>query len=162
MSNIGLEIAIKKAGGKVVRATVGDRYVMEEMIKRKANLGGEQSGHIIFMDYTTTGDGLVTALQVLRIMKETGKPLSELCKCMEKYPQVLLNVKVREKPPLESLSDVQDEIKSAQDELRDGGRVLVRYSGTEMVSRIMIEGEDQDKVSEIAQRIAAAVERSIG
>ena len=162
MSNIGLEVALRKAGGRLARTIVGDRYVMEEMVKRNANLGGEQSGHIIFSDYTTTGDGLITALQVLRIIKETGKPLSELCKCMEKYPQVLLNVKVNEKPPLEGLEEVQEEIQSAEAELKDAGRVLVRYSGTEMISRVMVEGEDQDRVGEIAQRIAAVLERSIG
>jgi phosphoglucosamine mutase len=162
MSNWGLEKAVKEAGGKFVRANVGDRYVIEEMIKNDASFGGEQSGHIIFRDYTTTGDGLVSALQLLKVMRLTGKPLSKLSKIMEKVPQVLINVKVREKKPLSELANIQIAIKSAEEKLGGTGRVLVRYSGTEPILRVMLEGMDQDLIDNLAMSISEEIRREIG
>lgn len=162
MSNWGLEKAIKDNGGRFVRAPVGDRYVIEEMMHEDANLGGEQSGHIIFRDYTTTGDGLITALQLLKIMRISGKPLSKLCKIMEKMPQVLINVRVREKKPLSELPQVQAVIKDAEEKLGQTGRVLVRYSGTEPIARVMVEGPDQDQIDSLAMAISEEIKKEIG
>lgn len=162
MSNWALEKSIKDAGGKFIRAQVGDRYVIEEMIRKDANFGGEQSGHIIFRDYTTTGDGLITALQLLKIMRITGKPLSKLCKVMEKTPQVLINVKVKEKKPLNEISKVQTAVISAQEKLGDKGRVLVRYSGTEPIARVMVEGYDQDEIDGLAMSISEEIRKELG
>jgi phosphoglucosamine mutase len=139
MSNFGLDETLATHGGKVVRTKVGDRYVIEEMVQRNLNLGGEQSGHIIFRDFTTTGDGIISALQVLRIMHTTGKPLSELRTCLKKYPQAQRNLKVKAKPPIDELREVvklRDEIER---ELAGKGRVLLRYSGTEPKIRLLIE-----------------------
>lgn len=162
MSNCGLEEALERAGGKVVRTKVGDRYVIEEMMRDDLNVGGEQSGHMIFRDYSTTGDGLVSALQILRIMKETGKPLSELKRCLSKYPQAQRNLRVREKPPLESLSSVQVLLAQAEADLAGRGRVLLRYSGTEPKIRLLIEGREQRTIEDHADRIAAALAQAIG
>jgi phosphoglucosamine mutase len=162
MSNFGLEEALKPHGGKVLRTKVGDRYVIEEMMKRDLNLGGEQSGHMIFHDYTTTGDGIISALQILRIMVESGKPLSELKRCLRKYPQAQRNLKVRHKPPLEELPEVSRLTAEAEKELAGKGRVLLRYSGTEPKIRLLIEGPDADRINAQADRIAGAIEQEIG
>ncbi len=144
MSNYGLEESLGQVGGKVVRAQVGDRYVIEEMVKGDLNVGGEQSGHMIFRDYTTTGDGIITALQILRIMMETGKPLSELKQCLVKYPQAQRNLRVARKPPLDELPEVGQLVSETERQLGGKGRVLLRYSGTEPKVRLLIEGRDQD------------------
>jgi phosphoglucosamine mutase len=162
MSNFGLEEALTAHGGKVIRTKVGDRYVIEEMMKSGLNLGGEQSGHMIFHDYTTTGDGIISALQILRIMKETGKPLSELKQCLKKYPQAQRNLKVRNKPPLEELPVVMQLKDETEKALTGKGRVLLRYSGTEMKMRLLIEGPDAAGINAQADRIAEAIEREIG
>ncbi|MDQ6734298.1 MAG: phosphoglucosamine mutase, partial [Nitrospirota bacterium] len=141
MSNFGLELAMAKAGIKLVRTPVGDRYILELMMAEGYNLGGEQSGHLIFLDHNTTGDGLISALQVLSLMKRTGRPLSDLARCMTAVPQVLLGVPVKQKPDLSTLPDVQSAIKAAEVKLNGTGRILVRYSGTEPLLRIMVEGE---------------------
>jgi phosphoglucosamine mutase len=157
MSNIGLERAIRDAGGRLVRTQVGDRYVVEEMRKHGYNLGGEQSGHLVFLDHATTGDGIVAALRVLAVMVREGKPLSELARVMTRTPQVLVNVKVDRKRPLEELGDVLGMIKSVESELGQDGRVLVRYSGTEAKARVMIEGPDEGRIKAQAEEIAAAL-----
>ena len=162
MSNFGLDEALAAAGGKVLRTRVGDRYVIEEMVQRNLNLGGEQSGHIIFRDFTTTGDGIVSALQVLRIMHETGKPLSQLKTCLKKYPQAQRNLKVREKPPIEELLEVVKLRDEVERELAGKGRVLLRYSGTEPKIRLLIEGREFDRIEMQANRIADAIQNAIG
>jgi phosphoglucosamine mutase len=162
MSNMGLDIAIRKAGGQVVKTDVGDRYVVEAMRKGGYNLGGEQSGHMIFLDHNTTGDGMVSALQVLAIMQRSGRKLSELSAVMQTLPQVLLNVRVAKKRPLEELPAVQQAIRSVEADLGGNGRVLVRYSGTEALLRVMLEGEDEGRIREQAQQIAAVVEQQLG
>ncbi|MEK6775652.1 MAG: phosphoglucosamine mutase [bacterium] len=162
MSNLGLELALKKQGIRIIRTQVGDRYVAEEMIRGGYNLGGEQSGHILFMDYNTTGDGILSALQVLSVMKRTGKPLSELASVMTVLPQILMNVRVREKKELESLPAVSKAIHSAEQRLKDQGRVLVRYSGTENKARVMIEGPDSDSIREMAESIVGEIEKAMG
>ncbi len=161
MSNIGFHIACKEAGITVRETGVGDRYVSEEMIASGSNLGGEQSGHIIFSDYHTSGDGMLTALQVLKLLKETKQPASSLRKVMRKFPQVLLNVPVQAKPPLEDMPEIQKAIHDTANILKDSGRVLVRYSGTEMKCRVMIEGEDYEQITELAQKIAQKIEEKI-
>jgi phosphoglucosamine mutase len=162
MSNFGLDEALDAAGGKVLRTKVGDRYVIEEMVKRDLNVGGEQSGHMIFRDFSTTGDGIVCALQILRIMKSTGKPLSELKRCLTKYPQAQRNLRVKEKPPLEKLLDVMKLVGDAERELNGKGRVLLRYSGTEPKIRLLIEGRELAQIDRQADRIAEAIQGSIG
>lgn len=157
MSNLGLERAVRQAGGSVVRTQVGDRYVVEEMRKHGYNLGGEQSGHLVFLDHATTGDGIVAALRVLAVMVREGRPLSELAKVMTRTPQVLVNVKVDRKRPLDELGDVQGLIRRVEGELGDDGRVLVRYSGTEAKARVMIEGPDEARIREQAESIAQAL-----
>ena len=162
MSNMGLDIAIKKAGGKVVRTGVGDRYVVEEMVKNDYNLGGEQSGHMIFLDDNTTGDGILSALQVLAIIQKSGKKLSELAKVMTSLPQVLVNVRVRKKADLQEIAPIKKVTDEVEAELGDKGRVLIRYSGTEPLLRIMLEGENQDRISVLADQLAGAVREQIG
>lgn len=162
MSNVGLDEAIINAGGQVVRTQVGDRYVIEEMMNYGYNLGGEQSGHIIFRDYSTTGDGLVSALKIFQIMKESGKPLSELRKCMHRYPQEIKSLKVKSKPPLESLTAVNEEINAIKNELAGKGRIFLRYSGTEPKIRLLIEGDQESKLKEYSRRILSKVEAAIG
>ncbi|MGZ4967249.1 MAG: phosphoglucosamine mutase, partial [Chthoniobacterales bacterium] len=154
--------AIDAAGGKVLRTKVGDRYVIEEMVKRDLNVGGEQSGHMIFRDFSTTGDGIVCALQILRIMKSTGKPLSELKRCLKKYPQAQRNLRVKDKPPLEKLQDVMKLVGDAERELNGKGRVLLRYSGTEPKIRLLIEGRELAQIDRQADRIADAIQSAIG
>jgi phosphoglucosamine mutase len=162
MSNIGLDRAVRGMGGKLVRTAVGDRYVVEEMRKNGYNFGGEQSGHLVFLDHMTTGDGVVAALNVLAIMVEEGKPLSELARCMERSPQVLVNVKVAQKRPLDQLPEVGALIGRVENELGDAGRVLVRYSGTEAKVRVMVEGPDEGRIKGYAEDIAAALARACG
>ena len=142
MSNFGLDETLAAHGGKVIRTKVGDRYVIEEMVRRNLNLGGEQSGHMIFRDFTTTGDGIISALQILRIMKASGKPLSELKQCLTKYPQAQRNLKVKEKPPLERWPVDAKLVGETEKELYGKGRVLLRYSGTEPKIRLLIEGRE--------------------
>jgi phosphoglucosamine mutase len=161
MSNFGLETALSHAGARLIRTDVGDPAVVREMRANSYNLGGEQSGHVIFMDHSTTGDGLITALLVLSHMVQTGRTLSEL-RAMKRVPQVLENVRVRERVPLEHLPEVAREIAAAERRLEGRGRLLVRYSGTEMVVRVMVEGEDPDTINEIAQQIAAGLHRRLG
>jgi phosphoglucosamine mutase len=162
MSNFGLDETLTAKGGKVIRTKVGDRYVIEEMVKRKLNLGGEQSGHIIFRDFTTTGDGIISALQILRIMHQTGQPLGKLKACLKKYPQAQRNLVVKEKPALSELSAVMKLVNEAEKELSGKGRVLLRYSGTEPKIRLLIEGREFDQIDEQANRIADAIQSAIG
>jgi phosphoglucosamine mutase len=162
MSNLGLERAVEAAGGRLLRTAVGDRYVMEKMIEGGYNLGGEQSGHIIFLDHNTTGDGLVTALQVLAIMRQAGKPLSELASCMKTYPQTLVNVKVKTRRDLSEIPEVAKRIKDIETTLNGRGRLLVRYSGTEPKVRVMIEGEDEAAIRRHAEDLAGLIREKLG
>ena len=157
MSNFGLERALNKAGIALVRTPVGDRYLLERMLADGYNFGGEQSGHLIFLDYNTTGDGLISGLQVLSLMKRSGKPLSELVRCMTPMPQVLLNVAVKKKPELSTLPDVQQAIKQSEARLKGTGRILVRYSGTEPLLRVMVEGEGEALIQSVAEELAGVV-----
>ncbi len=161
MSNLGLDEAIEQAGGRVVRTAVGDRYVLEAMRAGGFVLGGEQSGHMIFLRHGTTGDGLVSALQILRLMAESGKPLSELRKVLHKYPQAQRAVAVKSKPPLETVPQIQAAITAAEQALAPRGRVLVRYSGTEPKLRILLEGRDANLLEDHADRIASAVRENL-
>ena len=154
MSNMGFEVALRKAGISLVRAPVGDRYVLEEMKRLGAVLGGEQSGHIIFLNHTTTGDGLITALQVLSTAVLSGKPLSELASDMVEYPQVLENVRVSGRDRWKSVSELTDAVERAKLRLGDDGRVLIRPSGTEPLLRVMVEGRDQSLVKQIVRELA--------
>ena len=162
MSNMGLDIALKKAGGQVVKTAVGDRYVVEEMLRHGYNLGGEQSGHMIFLDHNTTGDGMISALQVLAIMQRSGKRLSELAEVMISLPQVLLNVRVKERRDIAQIPEVQKVIDAVEEKLAGKGRVLIRYSGTEPLLRIMLEGQDKYQITEMAHEIGDAIERHLG
>jgi phosphoglucosamine mutase len=162
MSNLGFEVAMREAGIKVVRTAVGDRYVLEEMLANRYTLGGEQSGHIIFLDHNTTGDGIVTALQVLAIMRKQGKRLSDLSACMTSYPQVLVNVPVRRRSALEQLPRLQEGVRSVEARLGSTGRVLVRLSGTEPVARVMIEGQEHGTIERLARELALMIEKELG
>ncbi len=162
MSNLGLDLALQDHGIAVERTQVGDRYVVENMREGDFNLGGEQSGHLIFLDHTTTGDGMIAALQVLAIMKRRGKELSELAQVMSPLPQTLVNVDVTDKPPLAELEDFQAEVECVEDALGAKGRVLARYSGTEPVARIMVEGPDKRRVHKHANNLAEALGKIIG
>jgi len=162
MSNLGLERAMQQAGGKLLRAAVGDRYVMEKMIEGGYNLGGEQSGHLIFLDHNTTGDGLISALQIFTIMKQTRKSLSELAACMKTYPQVLVNVKVKERRDLESIPGIAERMIEIEKKLEGTGRLLVRYSGTEPKVRVMIEGENQKEIKDLAEGLAGIIREKLG
>lgn len=162
MSNIGLELSLREHDISMIRAKVGDRYVVEEMRKEGYNLGGEQSGHVIFLDNSTTGDGIVAALKVLEMMKRTGKPLSELKKAIRLFPQVLENIRVSRKEPFESLKEVSQAIDEAKTALQNKGRVFVRYSGTEPLARVMIEGEDLLMIQGLSEKIASSIQRSLG
>lgn len=162
MSNIGLEIALRELGIGLVRTPVGDKFVMEELLRDNLSLGGEQSGHVIFPDFLYTGDGIVTALNVLRVMAETGRPLADLAGDLKTYPQVLQNLRVREKRDWRSIPAAAEAIAEVEARLRGRGRLLVRYSGTEPLLRVMIEGERQDEIEAWAARIVAAVRDEIG
>lgn len=163
MSNAGLDAALKSAGGRVVRAPVGDKNVIDEMLRNGFNLGGEQSGHMIFRDFGTTGDGLVAALQVLRIMKARQEPLSRLANCWTRFPQLVTNIVVREKKPFEELDQVSSLVAEAETELKgQGGRVLLRYSGTEPKARLLLEGRESAVLERWSQKISDAVKRQVG
>ena len=161
MSNMGLEKAIQKAGGSVIRTKVGDRYVVEEMVRGDYNLGGEQSGHTIFLDHNTTCDGILTALQVLAIMRRQERPLDELAKSMEPFPQVLYNVEVKAKRELSEIPEVNQKVKAIEKALGHSGRILIRYSGTEPILRIMVEGEDEARLHTYAQEIVEEVRKHL-
>jgi phosphoglucosamine mutase len=161
MSNLGLERALSAKGGKLLRTAVGDRYVVEAMRERGLSLGGEQSGHIIFLEHATTGDGVVAALRVLDVMVAEGKPLSELARAMTRYPQVLLNFPVAKKRPFEEMPAVQKVIAAVEKDLGADGRVVVRYSGTESKARVMIEGTDEAGIKAQADEIARALQREL-
>jgi phosphoglucosamine mutase len=162
MSNMGLEAALKRSGIQMLRAAVGDKYVLEEMIATGAALGGEQSGHIIFTGRSTTGDGLLTALLLLDIVHRSEKSLAELVADLKVFPQVIVNVKVREKKPLEGIPAVVAAIRAAEAELADSGRVVIRYSGTEALARVMIEAESEPLMRHHADTIAAAIRTELG
>jgi phosphoglucosamine mutase len=163
MSNAGLEAAIKTAGGKMLRTAVGDKNVIDEMLKNGFRFGGEQSGHLIFRDFGTTGDGLVAALQILRIMKAKEQLLSKLAKCWTRFPQLVTNVKVREKKPFEQLDGVTKLVAEAEKELKSvGGRVLLRYSGTEPKARLLLEGRDAKVLVKWSKQICGAIQKQIG
>lgn len=162
MSNMGLDIAMRHAGGQVVKTAVGDRYVVEEMLRGGYNLGGEQSGHMIFLDHNTTGDGTLTALQVLAIIQRTGKTLSELAQVMIALPQVLLNVSVERRADLAEFPEITRIIQEIEAKLGEDGRVLIRYSGTEPLLRIMLEGPDKVEITGMAHAIADCVTQHLG
>jgi phosphoglucosamine mutase len=162
MSNLGLERALASHGIEMIRTPVGDKYVLEEMIRRHALLGGEQSGHIIFHDYATTGDGMLTALRLFEVMLQTGESLDALTSELQVYPQRLVNVRVRERKPLDQLPRVAAEIRAAESSFGDAGRVLVRFSGTEPLARVMVEGPDLERVEAFAHRIAAQIQADLG
>jgi len=163
MSNAGLEAAIKKAGGKIIRTDVGDKNVMDEMIRGGFNFGGEQSGHLIFRDYSTTGDGLVAALQILRIMKAKDTPISNLAKCWLRFPQLVTNIRVRVKKPFEQLDGLTKLVAEAENELQaQGGRVFLRYSGTESKARLLLEGRDAAALKKWSDKICGAIQKQIG
>ena len=163
MSNMGLEVALNKAGVAMLRANVGDKYVLEEMQKTGATLGGEQSGHIIFRDGdATTGDGLLTALRVIEVMVRTGRPLADLVSDLKVFPQTIKNVRVREKVPFAKIPEIQKAIESAERELNGNGRVVVRYSGTEALARVMIEAESEEKMRALTDSIAGALQQALG
>jgi phosphoglucosamine mutase len=161
MANLGLEHALAKRGIELRRTKVGDKFVAEEMLKTGAVLGGEQSGHILFFDAAPAGDGMLTMLRVLGVLAERGEPLSRAAAILEKYPQVLINVKVARKPPLEQLGVVRSAIAAAEDALRGKGRILVRYSGTEALCRVMVEGADAGVVGRAARAVAARVRQEL-
>jgi len=163
MSNAGLDSTIQQAGGQVVRTAVGDKNVIDEMLRHGFNFGGEQSGHIIFGDHSTTGDGLVAALQILRIMKMRGAKLSELCRCWTRFPQLVINIKVRAKIPFEQLDGVGALVADAESKLKaEGGRVLLRYSGTEPKARLLLEGRDAAVLEHWSSRISEAIKKHVG
>jgi len=162
MSNMGLDIALRKAGGRVVKTDVGDRYVVEEMRRGGYSFGGEQSGHMIFLEHNSTGDGIISALQILAILQKSGQSLSGLASVMQSLPQVLVNVRVRERRAIDQLPDVQSLVEDVERRLGDGGRILIRYSGTEPLMRIMLEGQDQNEITGMANQIAELVKSSIG
>jgi phosphoglucosamine mutase len=162
MSNIGLERALQELGVGLLRTQVGDRYVVDAMREGGFNLGGEQSGHIVFLDHNTSGDGLITALQVLAVMRRKERTLSELTTNFVRYPQVLVNVPVAEKKPIEDLPDFLRLVERVESELSGRGRVLVRYSGTEPLARIMVEGDDEKQIGEYAHDLAEALRRALG
>ena len=159
MSNMGLEMALKSMGGEIVRTAVGDRYVVERMLADGYNLGGEQSGHIIFLDHNTTGDGILSALQLLEVMVAEDKPLSELSTIMERFPQHLVNVRVKERKPLEDFPEIIRTVEQVKEKLGSEGRLLIRPSGTEPVIRVMIEGKDQESVVQLTEETAAVIGR---
>ena len=162
MSNLGLERAFSRHGIRMLRTPVGDKYVLEEMLRCDAPLGGEQSGHVIYRKYATTGDGMLTALRVCEVLTQTGKTLDELTAELETFPQLLVNVRVKEKRPLEELRLVQEEIARAEEDFGDAGRVLVRFSGTEPLARVMVEGDRQDRVERWANSIADTIRAELG
>jgi phosphoglucosamine mutase len=162
MANLALDRVLAKAGIGLAKVAVGDRYVLEEMLRIGANLGGEQSGHLLFLDHATTGDGIVSALQLIGVMRETHASLGELSQCLVKFPQVLVNVPVRSKPPVDSIPDLAERVRGLEAEMNGAGRILLRYSGTESLLRVMIEGEEQGRIERMAEELAGIVRRAIG
>ncbi len=162
MSNLGFDMCMKDAGINVVKAAVGDRYVVEKMLQDDLNFGGEKSGHIVFLEHATTGDGVVAALKILEIMRRTNKKLSELKKCIQLYPQVLENVKVSRKEDFSKIKEIADEIADAEKTLGKRGRVFVRYSGTEPIARIMLEGESFSQIQMLSRKIASTFQKNLG
>lgn len=162
MSNVGLEYSLAEEKLELIRAPVGDKYVLERMMQEGANLGGEQSGHLIFSDISTAGDGIITAVEILNIMRTTGHSLAGLAQGLVKYPQILLNIPVKEKPPLDQLTKVARTVNEVEKALNGSGRLLLRYSGTESVARIMIEGSEEKRIEKYAQKIAQAIKDEIG
>jgi phosphoglucosamine mutase len=162
MANLGLDEALKTAGIRVSKTQVGDRYVHEEMLKSGANLGGEQSGHLLFPDYMPTGDGILSALALLSVVRETGEPLASLATCMRKFPQVLVNVPVARKPPIDSIAGLGERVGAFEREMNGGGRVLIRYSGTESLARVMIEGADAARIQAMADELAGLIRTELG
>jgi phosphoglucosamine mutase len=162
MANLGLDEALTAAGIRVVKTQVGDRYVQEEMQKTGANLGGEQSGHLLFPDHMPTGDGVLSALAMLSVVRDTGETLASLATCMRKFPQVLVNVIVQSKPPIESIAGLGERVASFDKEMNGAGRVLIRYSGTEPLARVMIEGADQGRIQAMADELAGIIKNQLG
>ena len=162
LSNYGIDAVLGARGGKVVRTPVGDRYVQEEMLRGDYNLGGEKSGHIIFMDHHITGDGIITALQILGTMLRSEKKLSELASCFQPFPQISLDVKVKEKRDLAAIPQLQSCLKEIEGKLKEKGRIVLRYSGTEPLARIMVEGSDQEMISQFARQVAGIIRQHIG
>ncbi|HOW42761.1 MAG TPA: phosphoglucosamine mutase [Candidatus Omnitrophota bacterium] len=162
MSNLGLKVSLAEEGIKILCTNVGDKYVLESLLKNNLTLGGEQSGHIIFLDHLSTPDGLLTALQMLRVMKEKDMSLSKLCKCMTKFPQILVNVKVKERKPFEEMPKVHTKLQDYNSRLKEDGRILLRYSGTELLARVMVEGRDRSEIETIANTLASEIRQEIG
>lgn len=162
MSNYGLKMSIEARGGKIITTGVGDKYVLQALLKHNLRLGGEQSGHVIFLDYLSTPDGLLTALQILKVMKERGAKLSQLAACMTKYPQTLVNIRVRERRPFEEMPAVSRMLQDYNVRLKNQGRILLRYSGTEFLARVMVEGRDKELITEIADSLAGEIKKHIG
>jgi phosphoglucosamine mutase len=162
MSNLGLEQALERAGIRMVRTPVGDKYVLEEMVRIGAALGGEQSGHVIFRDYATTGDGILTALRLFEISRQAGAGLDELTEDLRVFPQRLVNVRVRERKDLAETPSVAEEIRRAEESIGGSGRVLVRFSGTEPLARVMVEGRDAEQVERFSESIAEAIRKEMG
>jgi len=162
MANLGLDQALEAAGIRVVKTQVGDRYVFEEMQRLGANLGGEQSGHLLFLDHSTAGDGILSALALLSVATETGEPLASLATCLRKFPQVLVNVPVRSKPPIDSITGISARVAAFEQEMNGRGRVLLRYSGTESLARVMIEGADGARIRAMADDLAGLIRAQIG
>jgi phosphoglucosamine mutase len=162
LSNLGVDLALAAKGGKVIRTAVGDRYVLEEMLKGDHALGGEKSGHVIFLDYHITGDGIITALQVISAMLRSGRKLSELASCFEPIPQVCVDVRVREKKDLKAVPGLSQILSRIEESLRDQGRIVLRYSGTEPLARIMIEGRDSEMIFRYAQEVAGVIRQHLG
>jgi len=162
MSNLGLELSLRERGISMLRAQVGDRYVVDAMRKNGYSLGGEQSGHIIFLDQSTTGDGIVAALKVLEVMRRTGRKLSDLKKCINLFPQVREDVRVTQKAPFESIPEIAHAIAQGQASVGERGRLFVRYSGTEPLARVMVEGEDLEKIQGIARSVAQQIQKYLG
>jgi len=162
MANLALDRALTGAGIALAKVAVGDRYVLEEMLRIGANLGGEQSGHLLFLDHATTGDGIVSALQLIGVMRESGTSLGELAQCLVKFPQVLVNVRVKGKPPVSSIPELAERAQVLEAEMNGAGRILLRYSGTESLLRVMIEGEEQARIERMAEELAGIIRRAIG
>ncbi len=162
MANLGLDTALTAMGVRMVKTQVGDRYVLEEMLRIGANVGGEQSGHLLFLDHATTGDGIVSGLQLLAVMCETGQALSMLASSMTKFPQVLVNVPVREKRPFESIPTLSDSVARLESGMNGNGRILLRYSGTEPLARVMVEGREQRHIEAVANELATLLREAIG
>jgi phosphoglucosamine mutase len=163
MSNMGLEIALRRSGIRMLRAPVGDKYVLEEMQRTGAVLGGEQSGHIIFRDGdSTTGDGLLTALRVMAKMVRSGQSLAEMVADLKVFPQTIKNIRVREKKPFEQVPEIAESIRAAEEELDGDGRIVVRYSGTEALARVMVEAESDEKMRRLTAIVADAIQRNLG